>query len=249
MTTPVLSLRGVGKRFGAVEALAGVDLDILGGEVLALVGDNGAGKSTLVRILCGVHQPDAGQVLLGGNAVALHNPAVARALGVETVHQDLALCDNLDVVANLFLGREQTLRGLLDETAMEHRARDVLAQLGVTIPDVRVPVGALSGGQRQCVAMARATLFSPRVLLLDEPTAALGVAQAALVLALVERLKATGMVVVLISHSMADVLRVSTRVAVLRLGRMVALHHTANVDAARLVADITGVSTSDGASP
>ncbi len=241
MNVPVLSLHGVGKRFGAVEALADINVELPGGQVLALVGDNGAGKSTLVRILCGVHAPDVGQVKLGGTPVVFAGPAQARAAGVETVHQDLALCDNLDVVANLFLGREITRHGLLDEAAMEHRAQQVLLELGITIPDVHQPVGALSGGQRQCVAIARAMLFSPRVILLDEPTAALGVAQAALVLGLVERLKNRGVAVVLISHTLADVLRVSTQVMVLRLGRCVAVHQTQEVDAARLVADITGI--------
>jgi D-xylose transport system ATP-binding protein len=240
VSAPVLALRGVGKSFGAVCALDDVTVDIRAGEVLALVGDNGAGKSTLVRCLAGIHAPDTGSILCDGVEVALRTPAEARKLGVETVHQDLALCDNLDVVANLFLGREVTRGGRLDEDAMEARTREVLAELSIGIPDVRTPVGMLSGGQRQCVAVARAMAWKPRVVLLDEPTAALGVAQTAQVLDLVLRLRERGLAVVLISHNMADVKRVATRIMVMRLGRCVAMHDANAVDAARVVADITG---------
>ncbi len=181
-------MRGISKSFGAVQALTDIDLDIFAGEVVALVGDNGAGKSTLIKILAGVHPPDAGVVSFEGEPVAIPTPTASRALGIATVFQDLALCDNLDVVANLFLGRELA-NGLLEEEEMEQRAWELLRQLSAKIPSVRVPIAALSGGQRQTVAIARSLVGEPRVVILDEPTAALGIAQTAEVLNLIERLQ------------------------------------------------------------
>ncbi|MCK1423072.1 sugar ABC transporter ATP-binding protein [Bradyrhizobium sp. 182] len=215
---PVLSLRGISKHFGAVSALTNVDLDVHAGEVVALVGDNGAGKSTLVKILAGVHQPSSGTIAFGGEHVVLSDPATALGLGIATVFQDLALCENLDVVANIFLGRElNPLR--LDEVSMELRAWTLLNELSARIPSVREPVASLSGGQRQTVAIARSLLTEPKLILLDEPTAALGVAQTAEVLDLVERVRARGLGVIMISHNMEDVRAVADRIVVLRLGR------------------------------
>src|ERR1700728_1660495 len=214
----VLSLRGVSKHFGAVSALTDIELDVHAGEVVALVGDNGAGKSTLVKVLAGVHQPSSGTITFGGNEVSLSNPAAALDLGIATVFQDLALCENLDVVANIYLGREMNpLR--LDEVAMEVKAWSLLNELSARIPSVREPVASLSGGQRQTVAIARSLLMQPRVILLDEPTAALGVAQTAEVLNLIERVRDRGLGVVMISHNMEDVRAVADRIVVLRLGR------------------------------
>lgn len=215
---PVLSLRGISKNFGAVSALTDVDLDINAGEIVALVGDNGAGKSTLVKILAGAHMPSSGSITFDGQPVTLANPAAALKLGIATVFQDLALCENLDVVANIFLGRElHPLR--LDEVSMEVRAWTLLKELSARIPSVREPVASLSGGQRQTVAIARSLLMEPRVILLDEPTAALGVAQTAEVLNLIERVRDRGLGVVMISHNMEDVRAVADRIVVLRLGR------------------------------
>ena len=215
---PVLSLRGVSKGFGAVQALTDIHLDVYPGEVVALVGDNGAGKSTLVKILAGVHPQDAGTITFDGQDVNIPSPAASRELGIATVFQDLALCDNLDVVSNLFLGREIT-HGTLDEEEMEKRSWSLLRQLSARIPSVRIAVASLSGGQRQTVAIARSLIGDPRIVILDEPTAALGVAQTAEVLNLIERLRERGLGVILISHNMADVQAVADRVAVLRLGR------------------------------
>jgi D-xylose transport system ATP-binding protein len=216
--TAVLSLRGVSKNFGAVSALTNVDLDIRGGEIVALVGDNGAGKSTLVKILAGAHSPSSGSIAFEGKPVTLSSPVDALRLGIATVFQDLALCENLDVVANIFLGRElDPFR--LDEVAMEVRAWTLLSELSARIPSVREPVASLSGGQRQTVAIARSLLMQPRVVLLDEPTAALGVAQTAEVLNLIERVRDRGLGVVMISHNMEDVRAVADRIVVLRLGR------------------------------
>jgi D-xylose transport system ATP-binding protein len=215
---PVLTLRGISKNFGAVSALTDIDMDIYAGEVVALVGDNGAGKSTLVKILAGAHQASAGTISFEGNVVSLPDPSAALRLGIATVFQDLALCENLDVVANIFLGRELApLR--LDEVAMEVRAWNLLHELSARIPSVREPVAALSGGQRQTVAIARSLLLEPKVILLDEPTAALGVAQTAEVLNLIERVRDRGLGVVMISHNMEDVRAVADRIVVLRLGR------------------------------
>jgi D-xylose transport system ATP-binding protein len=215
----VLALRDVSKRFGAVQALTDVDLDVHTGEVVALVGDNGAGKSTLVKTVAGVHPIDEGVIEWEGRPVSIHRPQDAQHLGVATVYQDLALADNLDVVANLFLGREITSRGTLDEVAMEKKAQELLDTLSIRIPSVRIPVASLSGGQRQVVAIARSLIGDPKVVILDEPTAALGVEQTAQVLDLVERLRHRGLGVILISHNMVDVRAVADTVAVLRLGR------------------------------
>ncbi|MBC7916940.1 MAG: sugar ABC transporter ATP-binding protein [Rhodoferax sp.] len=215
---PVLSLRGVSKRFGAVAALTNIDLDVHAGEVVALVGDNGAGKSTLVKILSGVHQPTEGTMSFCGQPVMLKDPGAALALGIATVFQDLALCENLDVVANIFLGNElQPLH--LDEVSMEIKAWKLLNELSARIPSVRIPVASLSGGQRQTVAIARSLLLEPKLILLDEPTAALGVAQTAEVLDLIERVRDKGLGVVMISHNMEDVRAVADRIVVLRLGK------------------------------
>lgn len=214
----VLSLRGISKSFGAVSALTNIDLDVHAGEVVALVGDNGAGKSTLVKILAGVHQPTAGTITFRGQTVTMTDPSAALNLGIATVFQDLALCENLDVVANIFLGRE--LKPMqLDETAMEVRSWTLLNELSARIPSVRIPIASLSGGQRQTVAIARSLLLEPKLILLDEPTAALGVAQTAEVLNLIERVRDRGLGVIMISHNMEDVRAVADRIVVLRLGR------------------------------
>ncbi|MBZ9849552.1 ATP-binding cassette domain-containing protein [Mesorhizobium sp. CA14] len=214
----VLSLRGISKNFGAVSALTDIDFDVHAGEVVALVGDNGAGKSTLVKILAGVHQPSSGTINFGGKPVTLPDPRAALTLGIATVFQDLALCENLDVVANIFLGNELSpLR--LDEVAMEMRAWTLLNELSARIPSVREAVASLSGGQRQTVAIARSLLLEPKLILLDEPTAALGVAQTAEVLNLIDRVRSRGLGVVMISHNMEDVRAVADRIVVLRLGR------------------------------
>ncbi|MEU9043030.1 MULTISPECIES: ATP-binding cassette domain-containing protein [unclassified Kitasatospora] len=239
---PVLQLRSVSKRFGAVQALTDVDLTVHAGEVLALVGDNGAGKSTLVKTIAGVHPVDGGTVTWHGEPVRLARPQDAAALGIATVYQDLALCDNLDVIANLFLGREKRRRGLLDEVDMEQHARRLLDTLAIRIPDVRTPVAALSGGQRQVVAIARALVGEPSLVILDEPTAALGVEQTAQVLDLVERLRERGLAVVLVSHNMADVRAVADTVAVLRLGRNNGVFPVADTTQEQIVAAITGAS-------
>ena len=215
---PLVSLRTISKNFGAVSALTEVDLDIFPGEIVALVGDNGAGKSTLIKILAGVLQPTYGAISFDGVPVTMPNPSAALRLGIATVFQDLALCENLDVVANIFLGRELSPLQL-DEVAMEVRAWTLLGELSARIPSVREPVASLSGGQRQTVAIARSLLMNPRVILLDEPTAALGVAQTAEVLNMIERVRDRGLGVVIISHNMEVVRAVADRIVVLRLGR------------------------------
>jgi D-xylose transport system ATP-binding protein len=238
----LLELRGVTKRFGAVQALDGVDLSVRAGEVIGLVGDNGAGKSTLVKVISGIYRPDEGKFLWDGDDVAIASPQDATALGIATVYQDLALCDNLDVVANLFLGGELARpTAWLDEVAMEQRTAELLGTLAVTIPSVRTEVGALSGGQRQQVAVARSLLGEPKVVLLDEPTAALGVAQTAQVLALIKRLRERGLGVVVISHNLADVFEVVDRIVVMRLGAPVAEFDVATATREQVVAAITGV--------
>lgn len=235
----VLSLRGISKSFGAVAALTDVDLDVRAGEVVALVGDNGAGKSTLVKVLSGVHPQDSGTLKFDGREVRVASPAAARDLGIATVFQDLALCENLSVVENLFLGREiGTMR--LDETRMETRAWELLQQLSAKIPTVSIQVAALSGGQRQTVAIARSLLGDPQLILLDEPTAALGVAQTAEVLNLVERLRERGLAVLMVSHNMVDVKAVADRVAVLRLGRNNGIFDARAVSSEEIIAAITG---------
>jgi D-xylose transport system ATP-binding protein len=243
---PVLSLRGVSKRFGAVQALAAVDLDLYPGVVLALVGDNGAGKSTLVKAISGVSPPSEGEISFRGRPVAVNRPQDATDLGIATVYQDLALCDNLDVVNNLYLGRESRRGwgrpvGWLDEIEMERRALDLLSTLSVRIPSVRTPVAALSGGQRQSVAIARSLLGEPSIVILDEPTAALGVAQTAQVLDLIVRLRERGLAVLVISHNLADVFAVCDRIAVLRLGRNAGTFDVATTSQEQVVAAITGL--------
>ncbi|MGZ9719468.1 ATP-binding cassette domain-containing protein [Rhizobium miluonense] len=234
----VLSLKGVSKHFGAVSALTDINLDVYAGEVVALVGDNGAGKSTLVKVLAGVHQPSAGTITFRGKPVTLSDPATALDLGIATVFQDLALCENLDVVANIFLGRELSPMKL-DETAMEVRAWTLLNELAARIPSVRIPIASLSGGQRQTVAIARSLLLEPKLIMLDEPTAALGVAQTAEVLNLIERVRDKGLGVIMISHNMEDVRAVADRIVVLRLGRNNGIFYpdTSNQE---LVSAITG---------
>ncbi len=238
--TPVLALRGVSKRFGAVQALTDVHLEIHPGEVVALVGDNGAGKSTLVKTIAGVHPIDEGVIEWEARPVRIDRPHDAQELGVATVYQDLALCDNLDVVANLFLGRELRRAGVIDEVAMEKRAKELLDTLSIRIPSVRIPIASLSGGQRQVVAIARALIGEPKVVILDEPTAALGVEQTAQVLDLVERLRERGLGVILISHNMADVKAVADRVAVLRLGRNNGVFPVKDTSHEEIIAAITG---------
>ena len=238
--TPVLSLRGVTKRFGAVQALTDVDLEVHAGEVVALVGDNGAGKSTLVKTIAGVNSPDEGAIEWEGKPVTVRNPHDAQNLGIATVYQDLSLCDNLDVVANLFLGREIRRASILDEVAMEKRSLTLLQTLSIRIPSVRIPVASLSGGQRQTVAIARALVGDPKLVMLDEPTAALGVEQTAQVLDLIERLRQQGLAVLLISHNMEDVRAVADRVAVLRLGRNNGFFDGKHTTSEEIISAITG---------
>jgi D-xylose transport system ATP-binding protein len=236
----VLSLRGISKNFGAVSALTDIDLDVHAGEVVALVGDNGAGKSTLVKILAGVHAPSAGTMEFRGKPVTITDPGAALSLGIATVFQDLALCENLDVVSNIFLGRELSpLR--LDEVAMETKAWTLLNELSARIPSVREVVASLSGGQRQTVAIARSLLLEPKLILLDEPTAALGVAQTAEVLDLIERVRERGLGVLMISHNMEDVRAVADRIVVLRLGRNNGVFYP-DASNQELVSAITGAS-------
>ena len=223
MSTPILSLRGVNKSFGPVHVLRDVDFDISAGKVTALVGDNGAGKSTLIKCIAGIYTPDHGDFLFDGKKVEISGPRDATALGIEIVYQDLALCDNLDIVHNMFLGREKKRGSVLDETSMEAMARKVLDGLSVrTVKSIRQSVSSLSGGQRQTVAIARAVLWNSKIVILDEPTAALGVAQTEQVLNLVRRLADNGLAVVLISHNLNDVFEVADNIAALYLGQMAA---------------------------
>ncbi|AVV44899.1 ATP-binding cassette domain-containing protein [Streptomyces sp. ID05-04B] len=238
--TPVLALRGISKRFGAVQALTDVELEVHAGEVVALVGDNGAGKSTLVKTIAGVHPIDDGVIEWEGRPVSIDKPHDAQGLGVATVYQDLALCDNLDVVGNLYLGRELLRRGVIDEVSMEKNARELLSTLSIRIPSVRIPIASLSGGQRQVVAIARALIGDPKVVILDEPTAALGVEQTAQVLDLVERLRERNLGVILISHNMADVKAVADTVAVLRLGKNNGSFPVKDTSHEEIIAAITG---------
>ena len=242
---PLLRLRGVSKRFGAVRALSDVDLDIPAGQVTALAGDNGAGKSVLIKCIAGIHAPDAGQMWWDGTPVHIRSPRDAAALGIETVYQDLALCDNLDIVQNMFLGRERVDGISLDEESMETAARETLSSLAVTtVRSIRQPVVSLSGGQRQSVAIAKAVLWNTKLVIMDEPTAALGVAQTAMVLDLVRRLADRGHAVVIVSHNMNDVFEVADRIAVLHLGKMVAVRTVSELDR-QIVVDLmtTGAST------
>jgi ABC-type sugar transport system ATPase subunit len=227
----LLRLAGISKSFGAVRALVDVNLDVPAGQVTALVGDNGAGKSVLIKTIAGTHRPDRGEIWWDGRKVDVHTPADAARLGIETVYQDLALADNLDIVQNMFLGRERVRHFALDEDAMEAAARDTLSGLKVTtVRSIRQPVATLSGGQRQSVAIAKAVLWNSRLVIMDEPTAALGVAQTRTVLELVRRLADHGLAVLLVSHNMNDVFEVADRIAVLYLGRMVAQRPVAEFD-------------------
>jgi D-xylose transport system ATP-binding protein len=238
---PRLRLRGISKSFGAVRALYEVDFEVNAGEVVGLVGDNGAGKSTLIKVISGVAPADEGEIFLEGKQVHIPNPQSANNLGIETVYQDLALCDNLDVVANLFLGREERsfLRSL-KEIDMEKQTLNVLRTLDVKLPSTRTAVASLSGGQRQSVAVAKSILRQAKVVLLDEPTAALGVAQTRQVLNLIRRLREQGLAVVVISHNLADVFEVVDRVIVLRLGRRVGTFDVKTTTPEQIVASITG---------
>lgn len=246
MSEPLLEGRGLVKHFGQVQALRGANFTALAGEVVALVGDNGAGKSTLVKALSGVLRPDAGEVEVQGRRVHLQSPIDARRLGVETVYQDLALAADLDAAANLYLGREMRRSGplgrlgVLDRAEMRRMAADAFRGLGIELPDVSAPVRSLSGGQRQCVAVARAVSWASKIVFMDEPTAALGVVQRQQVHEVIRRVRDRGIAVVLISHNMPEVLAVSDRVEVLRLGRRVARFVTAETSVEELVAAMTG---------
>jgi D-xylose transport system ATP-binding protein len=244
--TPILELRGISKSFGSVQALSEVDFDVRRGEVMALVGDNGAGKSTLIKCVAGIHPVDEGEIRFDGDHVTIHGPRDAAALGIEVVYQDLALCDNLDVVQNMYLGREAHDRLMrLREPIMEQRTVETLKTLSVTtISSIRQHVASLSGGQRQSVAVARAVMWNSRVVILDEPTAALGVAQTRQVLDLVKRLAEQGLGVVVISHNLHDIFEVATRITVLRLGRSVAVYEREKTTQQEVVHAITaGVPT------
>jgi D-xylose transport system ATP-binding protein len=257
--TPLLELRGITKSFGSVQALSDVDFEVRDGEVMALVGDNGAGKSTLIKCIAGIHTPDHGEIYFDGELVHIHGPKDSAKLGIEVVYQDLALCDNLDVVQNMYLGRE--LRDWLyrlKEPAMEQRTAETLKSLAVTtIRSIRQPVASLSGGQRQSVAVAKAVQWNSRLVILDEPTAALGVAQTEQVLALVRRLAERGLAVVLISHNLHDIFEVATRITVLRLGRDIAVYEREKTTQQEVVQAITagvptkvsGIAETAGATP
>jgi D-xylose transport system ATP-binding protein len=238
----LLTAQGISKRFGAVEALVDVDFEVGAGEVVALVGDNGAGKSTLIKAISGAQPADSGEIQIDGVPVAIRSPQDAYRLGIATVYQDLSLADNLDVVANLFLGGEVTRHGTLDEAEMEERTRDLLRQLAVgSLHDVRADAGSLSGGQRQTVAIARSRLGAPRLVILDEPTAALGVVQTAQVLELVHRLRERGLGVIVISHNLDTVFDVADLFVVLRLGRRVATFDRRTTSREEVVGEIIGV--------
>jgi len=243
--TPLLQLQGINKRFGAVQALTDVELHVGAGEVVALVGDNGAGKSTLIKVLAGVHSADEGEIRWDGTPVSIDGPQDATRLGIATVYQDLALCDNLDVVQNLFLGDEVLDRTgaalrTMDEVTMEQRASELLRSLAAKIPSVRTLVASLSGGQRQTVAIARSLLGEPRIVVLDEPTAALGVPQTRQVLDLIKRLREQGLGVVVISHNLGDVFEVADRIVVLRLGRSAGDYRVGEVTREQVLGAMTG---------
>jgi len=243
--TPLLELRGITKTFGSVQALADVDFEVRRGEIMALVGDNGAGKSTLVKCVAGTHAPDSGEILFEGEPVHIHGPKDAARLGIEVVYQDLALCDNLTVVQNMYLGREANRWQILDEATMEQSTARTLKSLAVTtIPSISRPVATLSGGQRQSVAVAKAVQWNSKLVILDEPTAALGVAQTEQVLALVRRLGEQGLAVVIISHNLHDIFETADRIAVLRLGRNVGVYERRATTQQEIVSAITaGVPT------
>jgi D-xylose transport system ATP-binding protein len=244
---PILQLYGVSKRFGAVQALQDVDFEVYHGEVVGLVGDNGAGKSTLVKVMSGVHPPNTGKVFFDGREVTINSPRDSTDLGIETVYQDLALCDNLNVVANLYVGRElkkPVLPGLLyrlEEIAMEKNTIRLLNELHIPIPSVRNLIASMSGGQRQSVAVTRAVMWDCKIALLDEPTAALGVEQTRQVKNLILKLKERSLGVVVISHNLAEILDITDRIIVLRLGRRVATFDTKSIRPEQVVAAITGV--------
>jgi ABC-type sugar transport system ATPase subunit len=245
---PLLRLRGVAKHFGPVQALSGVDLDVPAGQVTALVGDNGAGKSTLIKSISGIWAIDGGEMQWKGKPVHLHTPRDAAQLGIATVYQDLALCDNLDIVQNMFLGREVVKSRLLDEGSMEKTAGRTLSELSVTtVKSVRQLVGSLSGGQRQAVAVARAVMEDAELVILDEPTAALGVSQTAMVLDLVKKLRDRGIAVLIISHNLNDVFAVADRIAVLHLGKMARSAPRAELDTQSVVELITTGATTEPA--
>ncbi len=240
MSEPLLELRGINKSFGVVHVLHDVDFDVYPGQVTALVGDNGAGKSTLIKIIAGIYSRDSGDYSFEGKPVHVHGPRDVAALGIDVVYQDLALCDNLDIVQNMFLGREETTRLGLDEVTMESRARETLSSLSVrTVQSVRQSVASLSGGQRQTVAIAKAVLWNSKMVILDEPTAALGVAQTRQVLDLVRRLADRGLGVVLISHNMTDVFEVADQITALYLGRVAAHVAAKDVNNSQIVELIT----------
>lgn len=240
MTSPILSLRGIQKSFGPVQVLKGVDFDAYPGQVTALVGDNGAGKSTLIKCMSGINGIDAGEYFFEGQKIQISGPRDATSLGIEIVYQDLALCDNLDIVQNMFLGREIINRGTLSEETMETLARKTLDGLSVrTVKSIRQLVSSLSGGQRQTVAIARAVLWNSKVVILDEPTAALGVAQTEQVLNLVRRLADKGLAVILISHNLRDVFQVADNIAALYLGQMAAQVKTREVTDSQIIQLIT----------
>ncbi len=241
---PLLRLRDIAKHFGPVQALAGVNLDVQAGQVTALAGDNGAGKSVLIKTIAGIHTPDGGQIFWDGHPVHIRHPRDSAALGIETVYQDLALCDNLDIVQNMFLGRERTSRLALEEDSMELTAAETLKSLAVTtVRSIRQPVASLSGGQRQSVAVAKAVMWNSKLVIMDEPTAALGVAQTRMVLDLVRRLADRGLAVILISHNLNDVFEVADQIAVLHLGRMVAVVRAADADR-QLIVELMTAGTS-----
>jgi ABC-type sugar transport system ATPase subunit len=232
----LLTLRGISKSFGPVRALTRIDLDIPPGQVTALAGDNGAGKSVTIKTISGLWAPDEGELLWQGRPVHIHGPKDSEALGIRTIYQDLALCDNLDIVQNMFLGHEPLGRGILDEDSMEIAARKTLDELRVrTIRSIRQPVASLSGGQRQSVAVAKAVLFDAKLVILDEPTAALGVSQTRQVLDLIKRLASQGVAVMVVSHNLNDVFEVADRIAILYLGRMVAVDEASKFDRASVV--------------
>src|SRR4051812_33200480 len=255
--TPIIELRDISKSFGSVQALTDVDLTVHRGEVVALVGDNGAGKSTLIKTIAGIHAADSGEILFEGEPVSISGPKDAARLGIEVVYQDLALCDNLDVVQNMYLGREaHDVLQRLKEPVMEQRTSETLKSLRVTtIRSVRQAVATLSGGQRQSVAVARAVMWNSKLVILDEPTAALGVAQTEQVLTLVKRLAEQGLAVVLISHNLHDIFEVGNRITVLRLGRNVGLYERTKTTQQEVVQAITagaptkvsGISATQGA--
>lgn len=246
MSTPLLEARGICKRYGQVEALRGADFSAYAGEVVALIGDNGAGKSTLVKALSGTIPPDAGEVVFDGTPVTFHSPIDARALGIETVYQDLAIAAELGAAENIFMGREvlkpgwRGRLGILDKKSMHAQTQDLFTQFKVTVPDLREPVVSYSGGQRQSVAICRSVKWAQRMVFMDEPTAALGVVQTERVLDLIRRARDSGVAVVLISHNMTDVLSVADRIEVLRLGQRVASLRGAQTNLQELVEQMTG---------